>query len=119
VEQRYQAVLEVLNEGAAVVDVARRYGVARQTVHVWLRAYAAQGWSLDHPAAVVGWLLNDLAARQALVVVWLERGASSRTRIRFAHRGCTNGGQIGLGGSKDDVRDRDRSAQGLAHRSGP
>jgi transposase InsO family protein len=43
VEQRYQAVLEVLNDGAAVADVARRYGVARQTVHAWLRAYAAEG----------------------------------------------------------------------------
>jgi transposase-like protein len=32
VEQRYQAVLEVVGEGATVVDVARRYGVARQTV---------------------------------------------------------------------------------------
>ncbi len=43
VEQRYQAVLEVLNDGAAVVDVARRYGVARQTVHEWLGRYAAEG----------------------------------------------------------------------------
>ena len=43
VEQRYQAVLEVLNDGASVTDVARRYGVARQTVHEWLRAYAAEG----------------------------------------------------------------------------
>ena len=43
VEQRYQAVLEVLNDGASVTDVARRYGVARQTVHVWLGAYAADG----------------------------------------------------------------------------
>ena len=43
VEQRYQAVLEVLNGGATVVDVARRHGVARQTVHGWLRAYAAEG----------------------------------------------------------------------------
>jgi transposase InsO family protein len=43
VEQRYQAVLEVLNDGATVVDVARRHGVARQTVHAWLRAYAADG----------------------------------------------------------------------------
>ena len=42
VEQRYQAVLEVLNDGASVVDVARRYGVARQTVHVWLRVYATE-----------------------------------------------------------------------------
>ena len=43
VEQRSQAVLEVLGDGATVVDVARRYGVARQTVHVWLGAYAARG----------------------------------------------------------------------------
>jgi transposase InsO family protein len=43
VEQRYQAVLEVLNDGASVTDVARRYAVARQTVHEWLRKYAADG----------------------------------------------------------------------------
>ena len=43
VEQRYQAVLEVLNDGASVTDVARRHGVARQTVHEWLRRYAADG----------------------------------------------------------------------------
>lgn len=43
VEQRYQAVLEVLNDGALVTDVARRNGVARQTVHAWLRVYAAHG----------------------------------------------------------------------------
>ena len=42
VEQRYQAVLEVLG-GVTVVDVARRYGVARQTVHLWLRRYASRG----------------------------------------------------------------------------
>ena len=42
VEQRYQAVLEVL-QGASVTDVARRYGVARQTVHGWLRRYASDG----------------------------------------------------------------------------
>jgi transposase InsO family protein len=43
VEQRYRAVLEVLDEGASVTDVARRYGVARQTVHGWLRRYANDG----------------------------------------------------------------------------
>jgi transposase InsO family protein len=40
VEQRYRAVLEVL-DGATVTDVAVRYGVVRQTVHEWLRRYAA------------------------------------------------------------------------------
>jgi transposase len=43
VEQRYRAVLEVLDEGASVTDVDRRYGVARQTVHEWLRRYANDG----------------------------------------------------------------------------
>lgn len=42
VEQRYQAVREVL-DGAPVTVVARRFGVARQTVHEWLRRYAADG----------------------------------------------------------------------------
>jgi transposase InsO family protein len=42
VEQRYRAVLEVL-DGAEVTEVARRYGVARQTLHGWLRRYAAEG----------------------------------------------------------------------------
>ena len=41
-EQRYKAVCEVL-DGATVIDVARRNGVVRQTVHDWLRRYAAHG----------------------------------------------------------------------------
>jgi transposase InsO family protein len=43
VEQRYRAVLEVLEEGVSVTEVARRCGVARQTVHTWLRRYAEEG----------------------------------------------------------------------------
>jgi transposase InsO family protein len=43
VEQRYRAVLEVLEEGVPVTVVARRYGVARQTVHEWLSRYANDG----------------------------------------------------------------------------
>jgi transposase-like protein len=39
VDQRHRAVLEVL-DGAPVVEVARRYGVSRQSVHAWLRRYA-------------------------------------------------------------------------------
>jgi transposase-like protein len=42
-EQRYRAVLGVLEEGTPVVEVARRYGVARQTVHQWLARYASDG----------------------------------------------------------------------------
>lgn len=45
VEQRHAAVLEVVRDGVAVTEVARRYGVTRQTVHRWLRRYANQGLS--------------------------------------------------------------------------
>lgn len=43
VEQRYKAVLEVLNDGATVTDVARRYGVSRATLHRWLVRHANEG----------------------------------------------------------------------------
>ena len=43
VEQRHKAILEVLEGGLSVVEVARRFGVARQTVHDWLRDYARDG----------------------------------------------------------------------------
>lgn len=43
VEQRYQAVLEVLNDGVPVVEVAAKFGVTRQSVHRWLKRYAAHG----------------------------------------------------------------------------
>ena len=43
VEQRYRAVLEVLEDGVSVTDMACRYGVARQTVHEWLSRYANGG----------------------------------------------------------------------------
>lgn len=42
VEQRYRAVMEVL-DGASVTEVALRNGVVRQTVHDWLRRYANHG----------------------------------------------------------------------------
>jgi transposase InsO family protein len=43
VEQRYQAVLAVIRDGVAVVQVARRFDVSRQAVHRWLRWYEDQG----------------------------------------------------------------------------
>lgn len=43
VEQRYQAVREVLDAGATITDVARRYGVDRRTLHGWLSRYADGG----------------------------------------------------------------------------
>jgi transposase InsO family protein len=43
VEQRYLAVREVLDTGATITDIARRYGVDRRTLHRWLIRYAAGG----------------------------------------------------------------------------
>lgn len=45
VEQRLQAVREVLDTGASVTDVAMRYAVDRRTVHRWLVRYANEGLS--------------------------------------------------------------------------
>jgi transposase InsO family protein len=42
VEQRYRAVLAVL-DGAAVTEVAAEAGVSRQSVHAWLARYRAAG----------------------------------------------------------------------------
>jgi transposase len=42
VEQRYQAVLQVL-DGILVTEVAERFGVARQTVHRWAARYRDGG----------------------------------------------------------------------------
>jgi transposase InsO family protein len=42
VEQRYQAVMEVL-DGMPVTEVAERYGVSRQSVHAWVRRYRTGG----------------------------------------------------------------------------
>jgi transposase len=47
VEQRYDAVREVL-DGAAVTDTAARYSVDRRTLHRWLVRYAKRGSCRTH-----------------------------------------------------------------------
>jgi len=42
-EQRYQAVLDVIGQGRAVMEVASQWGVSRRTVERWLARYEAQG----------------------------------------------------------------------------
>lgn len=50
-EQRYQAVMEVLGAHVPVTEVAERYGVSRQAVHRWIRHYRSGGIGalLDQP----------------------------------------------------------------------
>jgi len=42
-EQRYQAVLAVVQDGWRVVEVARRLGVSRQSIHTWIARYEQGG----------------------------------------------------------------------------
>jgi transposase InsO family protein len=42
-EQRYDAVLGVIRDGFSVTEVARKFGVSRQSVHSWLQRYEAGG----------------------------------------------------------------------------
>ena len=43
VDQRYQAVMAVLQDGWKVTEVAEHFGVARQTVHRWIARHNAGG----------------------------------------------------------------------------
>jgi transposase InsO family protein len=43
VEQRYDAVMEVLRDGLSKTEVAERYGVSRQSVHDWIARYERGG----------------------------------------------------------------------------
>jgi transposase InsO family protein len=42
-EQRYKAVLAVISDGRTVKEVARDWGVSRQTLHAWLARYEEAG----------------------------------------------------------------------------
>ena len=42
-EERYQAVLAVIGDGRTVTEVARQWGVSRQTLHAWLARYEEGG----------------------------------------------------------------------------
>ena len=43
VEQRYDAVMEVVRDGRTVTQVAERWGVSRQSLYSWLGRYQAGG----------------------------------------------------------------------------
>jgi transposase-like protein len=74
VEQRYQAVLEMLHQGVSVTDVARRFGGPRQTVHRWLRLYAIGGLgALADRSSRPGSCPHQIDARVEARIVELRR----------------------------------------------
>jgi transposase InsO family protein len=92
VEQRLAAVKEVIDDGATVTDVARRYGVARQTVHEWLRRYAKGGL-----AALIDQSSRPLSCPHQMPAVVEAR----IVELRLAHPGWgprTIGHQLGREG---------------------
>jgi hypothetical protein len=51
-EQRYRAVLAVIEDGLSVAEAAAKVGVSRQTMHGWLGRYAGSGLAgLAEPVA--------------------------------------------------------------------
>jgi transposase InsO family protein len=91
-EQRYRAVLEVL-DGAPVTVVARRYGVSRQTVHRWLARYAGEGGlaNLVDRSSRPGWCPHQMPAAVEVRVIglrWQHRDwGPDRIRYQLAREG--------------------------------
>ena len=57
-EQRYQAILAVIEDGLSVTEVAGKVGVSRQTLHAWLVPQFVrvllEDWPAAPPSAAIG-----------------------------------------------------------------
>ena len=101
VEQRLAAVKEVL-DGATVTDVARCYGVVRQTVYVWLRSYARDGLAglvdqSSRPASCPHQMPPQVEAR----IVELRRAHPGWGPRTIGHQLARDGGGAGAGAVVD------------------
>jgi transposase InsO family protein len=85
-EQRYDAVLGVIRDGFSVTEVAKKFGVSRQTMHVWLARYEEGGLDAlsdrsHRPVHSPGQMAPDAEAR----VLELRRHHPSWGQIRLEH----------------------------------
>jgi transposase len=92
VEQRFNAVMEVLRDGLKVTEVAERYGVSRQAVHGWLRRYRIGGLDAladrsHRPDSCPHQMPADLEAR----ICELRRRHPDWGQRRLAHQLARNG----------------------------
>ena len=92
VEQRYRAVLEVL-DGAPVTEVALRYGVARQSVYTWKAKYAAAGLEgLKEHSRRPGTTPTKISAEVEALICKLRRShprwGARRIEYELGRNGC-------------------------------
>ena len=86
-EQRYDAVLGVLRDGFTVTEVAQKFNVSRQTVHVWLARYEEGGLKAlaersHRPEHSPAQMPGVIEAR----VLELRRNHPSWGQLRIAHQ---------------------------------
>jgi transposase len=83
-EQRYQAVLAVVQDGWKVSEVAERLGVSRESVHAWMARYCDAG--LKNASKVV---TGGVTVEPTSTSASLPPGSNPPTRTRgtgFADR---------------------------------
>jgi transposase-like protein len=72
IEQRYQAIMAVLQDGWKVTEGAAHVDVARLTVHNWIRAFGEEAAKLTEGQS----LANQLAKGGRLIEGWFEPRSS-------------------------------------------
>lgn len=92
VEQRYRIVLAVVENRLSVTDVANEHGISRQTLHTWLRRYAAGGLTaLVDRRAKPSSCPHQMAAAAEVLLVELRRQhrrwGPTRLHFELAQRG--------------------------------
>ena len=92
-EQRYQAVLAVVQDGWKVSEVAERLGVSRQSVHAWIARYEAGGLAAladrsHRPASCPHQTAPELEARICELRREHPGWGPRRIEHELARRGC-------------------------------
>lgn len=92
-EQRYQAVLAVVQDGWTVTEVAERLGVSRQSVHAWIARYEAGGLAAladrsHRPASCPHQIAPELEARICELRREHPGWGPRRLEHELARRGC-------------------------------
>ena len=92
VEQRYQAVREVLDSRATITEVAKHYGVDRRTLHRWLTRYANGGLVSQSsrpdtcPHQMDPVIEARLVERRRTHPTWGPRTLATKLRAEFGER---------------------------------